>query len=138
MRHLGKALAQPRHAFDAHRPVDQLEIGGRRLEQSSRRGDPYEHVALLYNLAHIEAMQGHHAEARVAFIREVSARAVAEMHARQLGGIAHWIRRRIEGGVKDSYDPDFSYALLYRDQLVGALLGRDLGDDVAFIDAIIV
>jgi DNA-binding NarL/FixJ family response regulator len=41
----------------------------RRLEQANRRGDPYEYVALVYNLAHIEAMQGHHAEARDAFQR---------------------------------------------------------------------
>jgi DNA-binding NarL/FixJ family response regulator len=41
------------------------------LDRALQRGDPLEHIGLLYLLAHIEHVQGHHADARVTFQRVI-------------------------------------------------------------------
>jgi DNA-binding NarL/FixJ family response regulator len=41
------------------------------LERAQQRGEPLEHIGLLYVLAHIEHVQGHHADARVVFQRAI-------------------------------------------------------------------
>ena len=41
------------------------------LEHSQRRGEPLEQIGTLYVLAHVEHVQGHHAEARVTFQRVI-------------------------------------------------------------------
>ena len=41
------------------------------LEQARQRGEPLEQIGLLYVLAHVDHVQGHHAEARVTFQRVI-------------------------------------------------------------------
>lgn len=43
----------------------------RGLDEARRRGDPLEHIGLLYLLAHVDHVQGHHADARVVFQRAI-------------------------------------------------------------------
>ncbi len=43
----------------------------RRMEDANLRGDPFEHLCLLYVLAHVEHMQGHHAAAAGIFQRAI-------------------------------------------------------------------
>jgi hypothetical protein len=75
------------------------------------------------------------AGARIVPLREADLAAVAELHARYLGGYPRGLMPPLRGEGPEPFDPQYSRVLLLDGRVVGFTLGRIHPDGVCHIDA---